>query len=149
MVDRPTKAHEYIFLMSKSARYYYDNEAVKEVSEYPVGSREDKKRGEFNGKYTDQSFRAIRDARNRRTVWTVATQPYSGAHFAVFPPKLIEPCIKAGCPQDGIVLDPFMGAGTTGVVCKQWKRAYVGIELNPEYIKMATKRINETQEPLF
>ena len=79
--------------------------------------------------------------RNKRTVWTVATKPYSEAHFATFPPALIEPCIRAGCPEGGICLDPFFGAGTTGLVAKKLGRHYIGIELNPEYIGMAQKRI--------
>lgn len=104
VTDRCTKAHEYIFLLTKSARYWYDAEAVKEESVYPEGSREDVPQGVFQGKRDGSdgmngSFRAIRNTRNRRSVWTVPTQPYSGAHFAVFPPDLIKPCILAGCPD--------------------------------------------------
>lgn len=117
VTDRCTKAHEYIFLLSKQARYYFDAKAIAEPTEYPVGSRDDVLQGGFNGKNvgSDQkAFRAIRDTRNRRSVWTVTTQPFSQSHFATFPPKLIEPCILAGCPVGGNVLDPFGGAGTTG-----------------------------------
>jgi DNA modification methylase len=81
------------------------------------------------------------ETRNKRDVWTVATQPYKEAHFATFPPKLIEPCILAGCPENGVVLDPFCGSGTTGVVALRHKRGFIGIELNPDYIALAHKRI--------
>jgi DNA modification methylase len=89
--------------------------------------------------------------RNKRSVWTVATQPFSEAHFATFPPDLINPCILAGCPEGGIVLDPFMGAGTTGVVCADLGRNYIGIELNPEYVHIANERIKQAtrQERIF
>lgn len=151
VTDRCTKSHEYIFLLSKSQHYYYDADTIKEPTVYPVGSRVDKQRGEFKGKYhiheefkhISDSFRAIRNSRNKRDVWNVATIPYQGAHFATFPPDLIEPCILAGCPENGIVLDTFMGAGTTGLVTKRNNRNYIGIELNPEYIKIAEKRISE------
>lgn len=113
--DRPTRAHEYIFLFSKSDRYYYDHAAIKEV----------------NG-------------RNRRTVWSIPTQSFKGAHFATFPATLIEPCILAGSRPDDIVLDPFFGSGTVGVVCNQLQRRYVGIELHPDYVQIALKRISES-----
>jgi DNA modification methylase len=149
VTDRCTKAHEYIFLMSKGPRYYYDPEAIKEASEYPDDNR---KARASEKDYTD---RVVKDriaamnpknatnylTRNRRSVWTVATQPYSGAHFATFPPALIEPCILAGCPKDGTVLDPFGGAGTTGLVADRLQRNAVMIELNPEYATMAERRI--------
>lgn len=151
VTDRCTKAHEYIFLLSKSPTYYFDNKAIKEPTVYPTGTRTDKKRGDFKGKYhvhedfkhISDSFRAIRDYRNKRDVWTVSTKPYRGAHFATFPEELIQPCILAGCPIDGIVLDPFMGSGTTGRVSKLHGRHYVGIELNPAYIELAEQRIVE------
>lgn len=146
--DRCTKSHEYIFLLTKSARYFYDHEAVKEPSLYPPGTRQNVEKGGFNSKYSegsgrkgDESFRAIREKRNRRSVWTVATRPYSGAHFAVFPPQLIEPCILAGCPVGGTVLDPFAGSGTTGAVALTHDRQFIGIELNPEYLELAKQRI--------
>jgi DNA modification methylase len=150
VTDRCTKAHEYIFLLSKSARYWYDAEAVKEdaapesaarykagFSSYSGGSLETggQTRGENNAavEWTGN--------RNKRSVWTVTTKPYSGAHFATFPQDLIEPCIKAGCPPNGIVLDPFMGAGTTAVVARKLGRNYIGMELNQEYINIAEQRI--------
>lgn len=113
--DRPTKAHEYLFLLAKSERYHYDAAAV---CEQPSG-------------------------RNRRTVWTVPTRPFFGAHFATFPPDLIEPCILAGSRPGDVVLDPFNGAGTTGLVSYMHGRQYVGIELNPEYVEITRKRLTE------
>jgi site-specific DNA-methyltransferase (cytosine-N4-specific) len=118
--DRPTRCHEYLFLFSKSLRYYYDNDSVREA----------------NG-------------RNRRTVWSIPTEPFSGAHFATFPPSLVEPCILAGSSPGDWVLDPFFGAGTVGVVCEQQHRSYVGIELNPVYVELAVERIRDTERLLF
>ena len=141
--DRPTKSHEYIFLLSKSKRYFYDNEAIKEAA-----TNGERFHGSYLGGGNPTQSRNGRDdennrlaTRNKRTVWTVATKPFAEAHFATFPEKLIEPCIKAGCPEGGICLDPFFGAGTTGLVAKKLGRHYIGIELNPEYIGMAQKRI--------
>lgn len=116
--DRCTKAHEYIFLFSKSSSYYFDADAIKEP-----------------GKTTDREFR------NRRSVWTIATRPYSGAHFATFPPDLILPCILAGAPEGGMVLDPFMGSGTTAMVARDNGRFGVGCELNPDYVELIRKRL--------
>lgn len=142
--DRCTKAHEYIFLLTKSTRYHFDIDAIKEPAKF-AGMRRDQKKGEFKAKGEplpgQLPFRAIRDVRNRRSVWTVTTKPFKGAHFATFPPDLIEPCILAGCPKDGVVLDPFFGAGTVGLVAKKHGRKWIGIELNPEYAAMAEKRI--------
>lgn len=192
VTDRPTKSHEYIFLMAKSQRYHYDAEAIKEpgvthedrphgvvrdrIFEYdskqavisgrkkPAGwdtdpgshgsfhregrAKPDKQRGHSR---RHDGFNDLWDAmekaeqcsgkRNKRDVWTVATQPYPEAHFATFPEKLIEPCILAGCPERGIVLDPFLGSGTTAAVALRLNRQFVGIELNPEYIKLAEKRM--------
>ena len=112
--DRCTKSHEYIFLLSKNPKYYFDNEAIKEDAEP--------------------------EKRNKRSVWTITTKPFKGAHFAVFPPDLIEPCILAGCPKDGVVLDPFMGSGTTGMVAQELGRKWIGCELNPEYINLQKTR---------
>ncbi len=153
VTDRCTKAHEYIFLLSKSPHYYYDYEAIKEPTVYPVGSRTDKKRGEFKGKFhahedfkhISDSFRAIRDTRNKRDVWNVSAKPYRGAHFATFPKDLIEPCILAGCPIGGTVLDCFFGSGTVGEVAVENQRDFIGIELNKKYCEMAKERINNTQ----
>lgn len=164
VTDRPTKSHEYIFLLSKQPKYYYDNEAIKERAIYgtidvrgSVGTfgqpqkqrREDKVRGSFNGKYGTEAFRAIRDKRNKRSVWTVSTKPLKEAHFATFPEDLIEPCILAGCPLNGVVMDPFFGSGTTGLVSLKHGRNFVGIELNPEYIKIAKRRLSKVQLELI
>ena len=177
VTDRCTKAHEYIFLLSKSARYFYDAKAVKEratsidedgnhvwtgrpVSEmgkpqhHEMREADPSKRslglGEVKGAPGLRSCGYSDDGkRNRRSVWTVATKPYSGAHFAVYPPELIRPCIRAGCPEGGTVLDPFNGSGTTGAVATQENRQYIGIELNPEYIALAENRIKAEVLPLF
>lgn len=142
--DRCTKAHEYIFLLSKSERYFYDVEAVKEPSVYADSGRESKRRGEFNDKGQPEGrepFRAITETRNRRSVWTVATKPYKGAHFATFPPNLVEPCVLAGSRPGDIVLDPFMGSGTTAAVAVKHGRQYLGCELNPDYKALQDERI--------
>ncbi len=163
VTDRPTKAHEYIFLLSKSARYYYDHEAIKEpaVNGDPTSPRGSRgcdtpnaglRKQDAVGKQTYTGFNDRYEPleyRNKRDVWTVTTKPYSGAHFAVFPPDLIEPCVLAGAPAGGVVLDPFCGSGTTGAVAKAHGREFIGIELNPEYIALAWKRIDEVQAPLF
>lgn len=129
--DRCTKAHEYIFLLSKSKRYFYDHEAVKEDAQHP----------EIRYKNIGRCGTSDDGKRNRRSVWTVATSHFNGAHFATFSPALIEPCILAGCPADGTVLDPFNGAGTTGLVCQRLGRNYIGIELNPEYLAITRRRL--------
>lgn len=169
--DRPTRAHEYVFLLSKSARYFYNAEAVKEpaVGFYnasPAGSKGTRKpnarrRGNSRtfrggGAYThdraaENSASVERDShgltpnetgkRNRRTVWTIATRPYKGAHFATFPEELVRPCILAGSRPGDTVLDPFCGSGTTGAVAIQEGRDFIGIEINPEYSKMSEQRI--------
>jgi len=144
--DRCTKAHEYIFLMSKSQRYFYDAEAIKEQSNYPDDNRKARSNKNLKRMPTNQ-IAGIRPGsqtyplRNRRSVWTVTTHPYSESHFATFPPKLIEPCILAGSRINDVVLDPFMGAGTTAVVSAQLGRKYIGMELSPEYCEMARERI--------
>jgi len=144
VTDRPTKAHEYIFLLSKSQKYYYDNEAIKEPSKENYGTR-----NRSNGKYHKEGFglqphtgleRNYTKA-NKRTVWTVSTKPYKGAHFATFPPNLIKPCILAGAPPRGTVLDPFFGSGTTGAVAQELDRQWVGIEINAEYVELAENRM--------
>jgi DNA modification methylase len=143
--DRCTKAHEYIFLLSKNERYHFDADAIKEpAKEWP--GHTSKKQGDFAGKGAtpgtgQRAFRAITDTRNRRSVWTVTTKPFKEAHFATFPPDLIEPCVLAGCPAGGVVLDPFFGAGTTGLVAQRNGRGFLGIELNPDYIDIAKRRI--------
>lgn len=125
--DRPTRTHEYMFLLSKSVRYYYDADVIKEPAA-GAGSVEQ---------------------RNRRSVWTVSQQPYSGAHFATFPPKLIEPCILAGCPAGGTVLDPFVGSGTAMYVAKELGRKGVGCDLNVDYLELARKRLAQGVLPIF
>jgi len=141
--DRCTKSHEYIFLMSKSPKYYFDSEAMKEPAAQPDRIRADKMGGN-KGDETHHSPGAVFEGsktRNKRDVWFVTPQPFREAHFATYPPKLIEPCILAGCPQGGTVLDPFCGSGTTGVVAHQHGRNFIGLELNPEYAEMSRKRI--------
>lgn len=152
--DRCTKAHEYIFLLSKGPRYFFDSEAMKEpavggqsgaaASFKRTGSkREQAIPGQGYGTHRpereDVAYNG--DTRNRRSVWTVATRPYKGAHFATFPPALIEPCILAGSRPGDIVLDPFMGSGTTAQVALQHGRQYLGCELNEEYGKLIEARL--------
>ncbi len=145
--DRCTKAHEYIFLLSKSPKYYFDNEAIKEDAKYPQGPNSPqsikKGKGEF-GMDTRGGLSKIGALakKNKRSVWTVTTKPFKGAHFATFPKDLIEPCVLGGCPEGGTVLDPFGGSGTTGIVAAQHNRNAVLLELNQEYIDLAKHRIN-------
>lgn len=150
--DRPTKAHEYVFLLTKSPRYYYDAEAIKEAAVTgswdampPIGG---KKHTEGNDNHTYSGNQPALDGkRNKRTVWTITPKPFKGAHFAVMPPALVEPCILAGSRPGDLVLDPFNGAGTVGVVALTHGRRYVGIELNPEYAAMARERITRESRP--
>jgi len=140
--DRCTKSHEYIFLLSKSRKYYFDYESIKEPAKYPNdnrGSRNDSRRGTKMNSISGVTG----EKRNKRDVWNVNTKPCREAHFATFPDTLIEPCVLAGCPEGGIILDPFMGAGTTGMVAKRHNRNYVGIELNPDYVQIAENRIEK------
>lgn len=145
--DRPTKAHEYIFLLSKSAKYYYDADAIKE----PTATYDEYERDRDNTKQNNTPGRTRMaglignnyERRNKRSVWTVTTKPYKGAHFATFPPDLIEPCILAGSRENDFVLDPFCGSGTTGVVALKHGRRFVGIDLNPDYLALAEKRIQK------
>jgi DNA modification methylase len=172
--DRPTRSHEYIFLLSKSRKYYYDADAIKEPAKEWKGQagtferdhgkatlleipgqkcvshrsnrkqREPVKRGGFNGKTNAllgrEAFRAIVPMRNKRSVWTINTKAFTGAHFAVFPPDLVKPCILAGCPVGGQVLDPFGGSGTVAMVAAELGRDSIYIDLKPEYVEMAKKR---------
>lgn len=176
VTDRCTKAHEYLFLLSKSPRYYYNPQAIEERAIYggqelgimrgdksravamgrtPSGNelaavkrRESKKRGEFNGKTNAlpgrEAFRAIKETRNKRSVWTVETCAYAAAHFATYPPDLIKPCILAGSKPGDAVLDPFAGSGTTGMVALELGRKAVLIELNPDYVKLIRQRCHVT-----
>jgi DNA modification methylase len=156
--DRCTKAHEYLFMLTKSARYYFDAEAIAEPALNPDGFKyaggyrdtlslvEDSKRVNVgsarlpNGTVPHYSA-GFRDKRNRRSVWHIATEPFPEAHFATFPTALVEPCIKAGSKQGDLILDPFSGSGTTGVVALELGRNYVGIELNLEYVEMSLRRL--------
>ncbi len=147
--DRCTKAHEYIFLLSKNAKYYFDNEAIKQPAKWIVGDDRGKRADTRRNKKGMNSMSGITKAKvNKRSVWTVTTKPFKGAHFATFPPDLIEPCVLAGCPEGGTVLDPFGGAGTTGLVAEQNNRDSILIELNPDYIEIAKERLNN-DAPLF
>lgn len=176
VTDRCTKAHEYLFLLSKSERYFFDPDGMKEPavkgaagSEFHTGktgahqmgraSTKPRKQNSTNdsfvpgatahgGLHREGSEREP-ETRNRRSVWTVATRPYKGAHFATFPPALIEPCILAGSRADDIVLDPFMGSGTTAAVALQHGRQYLGCELNPAYQPLQDARIATAVGPLF
>ncbi|MBQ7574359.1 MAG: site-specific DNA-methyltransferase [Clostridia bacterium] len=156
--DRCTKSHEYIFLLSKSKRYYFDNSAMREpaVSLNDLSRRlqsghalwtNNKAKDTYavSGKNRSRTELYSKDGmRNKRDVWFVNTKKYSGAHFATYPDTLIEPCILAGCPKGGIVLDPFIGSGTTAVVAARHNRHYIGIELNPNYVKIANTRIEDS-----
>lgn len=152
--DRCTKAHEYIFLLSKSERYFFDSEAMREPCSEDMQRRAAKGHTRGAGGKIDASRQDadtlrgehakaidVSNGRNRRSVWTVATRPYKGAHFATFPPALIEPCVLAGSRPGDIVLDPFMGSGTTAAVAVQHERQYLGCELNPEYGPLQEERI--------
>ena len=151
--DRCTKAHEYIFLLSKSARYFYDAESIEEDAKWERwGNQTEKKKhsgtaGHLGGKTLEEL--PIRDKKNRRSVWSVPTKSYKGAHFATYPPELIRPCILAGCPKGGVVLDPFGGSGTTAAVANEEGRDAILCELNPEYIPLINKRVSEVQPKLF
>lgn len=167
--DRCTKAHEYLFLLSKNERYYFDSEAMQEPA---VGRNahdltgagyaapgQTRNRGNrtakdgknealgkrtyagFNARWNEATADGVPATRNRRSVWTVPTAPFKGAHFATFPPALIEPCVLAGIRPGGMVLDPFGGAGTTGLVAAQHGRVGVLCELNPAYVDIAERRI--------
>jgi DNA modification methylase len=148
VTDRPTKAHEYIFLMSKSPHYFYDIDAIREPLDHPNRSGTNPRLAIDNtglgahGSAVNGGINSNPLGRNKRTVWTVTPKPYKGAHFATFPPALIEPCILAGTPVGGVVLDPFAGSGTTLAVAIQHGRRGVGIELNPAYITLAIERIS-------
>jgi DNA modification methylase len=146
VTDRPTKSHEYVFLLSKAERYFYDAAAIKErdsgessgngfagrqgTAEYHAAS---------GGEGTDERWQPG-EGRNRRSVWTITTKPFSGAHFATFPRELVQPCILAGSRSGDVVLDPFMGSGTTGQVATDLGRQFIGCELNPKYVELHEMR---------
>jgi len=153
--DRPTKAHEHVFMLSKNARYYWDQDAVREESEHTY------KAGALTAGYSTGSgrcdgtphragigFGVAEKGRNIRSVWTIPTQPFPGAHFAVMPPALADRCIRAGSAIGDTILDPFSGAGTTGMVARRLQRQYIGIELNPTFADMSRSRI-DSDAPLF
>jgi len=153
VTDRPTKAHEYVFLLSKGPRYYFDQEAVREPLTESAIQRDQSPRGRrqngggsvesMNGIVYTQDFGDMKNnpaGRNIRSVWEIATQPTPEAHFATYPEELVRRCILAGCPKGGVVLDPFMGSGTTAVVARKNGRRSVGVELNPDYCEIARKR---------
>ena len=167
VTDRCTKSHEYIFLLSKNKNYYYDNDAIREPHTWeeskprPSGMERNAKKYREKVKYggggtgfaghsgslkADGTSLNHPNGRNKRSVWTVTTKPYAEAHFATFPPDLIEPCVLAGCPKGGVVLDPFMGSGTTGLVAQELGRKWIGCELNKDYIEM--QKIRTAQQTL-
>jgi hypothetical protein len=144
--DRCTKAHEYIFLLSKSQKYYYDHESIKDPVKQDWGTRDrsdGKYHNEGSGLQPHSGLEKSYETANKRSVWTVTTKPYEGAHFAVFPQDLIEPCIMAGAPVGGVVLDPFMGSGTTAQVAQNLSRKYLGCELNTDYKPLQDKRLRQ------
>lgn len=186
VTDRCTKSHEYIFMLSKSAKYYYDQEAIKEPAIYDVNgtgtaSRKARQKDEsklqptgrnngirkaafkdptaMNGKHKEDGHGKRHDGfneryqgigmRNKRDVWNIGTSTFPEAHFAKFPEEIPAICIKAGCPIDGVVLDPFMGAGTTALVARKLNRNFIGFELNPEYVEIAQRRMTKDLGSIF
>jgi DNA modification methylase len=157
VADRTTPSHEMVYMLSKSETYYYDHEAVKEpaVCDRPSGNgfkrgpRKSYQNADGSARGNDERWRDVGGKRNRRSVWTVSVRPFKGAHHATFPPDLIDPCILAGCPEGGVVLDPFFGAGTTGVAAIRRNRSFVGIEINPDYAALAERRIFNEYEQLL
>ena len=161
--DRPSRCYEHIFLLTKSKKYFYDAAAIAEPIASTTAARYRTGRGAGHkyadevpgqgkvqginrtrsGGYYDEAL--IPTMRNKRDVWLINTVPYSGGHFAAYPPKLAETCIKAGCPKGGVVIDPFLGSGTTAAVTKSLDRRYIGIELNIEYCALARARIGGVQ----
>ncbi|UJR81462.1 DNA-methyltransferase [Sandaracinus amylolyticus] len=165
VTDRPTKSHEYLFLLTKSERYFYDADSIRtplaEKTFTAYGTTRRSKGTDALGKIAAHNIaRDVPERKprlnadgepagaNRRSVWTIATRPYEGAHFATFPPDLVEPCVLAGCPREGLVLDPFAGSGTTLQVALERGRRALGIELNPEYARLIEQRLASVQFPL-
>lgn len=161
--DRCTRSHEYIFLLAKSKKYYFDADSIKEPilditkKRYEYGWSGAFK-GQFKGSPDETRFQEGKpigpgefytsDMRNKRSVWTTSLKPFKDAHFATFPPDLIEPCILAGCPEGGIVLDPFMGSGTTALVSLKNNRKFIGIDISSEFCEMARNRIILAQKQI-
>lgn len=159
--DRPSRCYEHVFLLTKSRSYYYDAAAIAEpvAESTPMRMRRKFGKNKYSAGIPGQAHQHLNDyrpngyaeediplLRNKRDVWQINSVPYKGAHFAAYPPKLVETCLLAGCPQDGIVLDPFLGSGTTAAVAKQMGRHYIGIELNPDYCELAKHRIGGVTE---
>lgn len=159
--DRPSRCYEHIFLLTKSKSYYYDAAAIAEpvAESTPMRMRRKFGKNKYSAGIPGQTHQHLNDyrpngyaeediplLRNKRDVWQINSVPYKGAHFAAYPPKLVETCLLAGCPPDGIVLDPFLGSGTTAAVAKQMGRHYIGIELNPDYCTLAEQRIGGVAE---
>ena len=159
--DRPSRCYEHVFLLTKSRSYYYDAAAIAEpvAESTPMRMRRKFGKNKYSADIPGQAHQHLNDyrpngyaeediplLRNKRDVWQINSVPYKGAHFAAYPPKLVETCLLAGCPQDGIVLDPFLGSGTTAAVAKQMGRHYIGIELNPDYCELAKQRIGGVTE---
>lgn len=159
--DRPSRCYEHIFLMAKSRKYYFNAEAIAEpvAESTPMRMRRKFGKNKYSAGIPGQAHQHLNDyrpngyaeediplLRNKRDVWQINSVPYKGAHFAAYPPNLVETCLLAGCPPDGIVLDPFLGSGTTAAVAKQMGRHYIGIELNPDYCTLAEQRIGGVTE---
>ena len=159
--DRPSRCYEHVFLLTKSRSYYYDAAAIAEpvAESTPMRMRRKFGKNKYSAGIPGQAHQHLNDyrpngyaeediplLRNKRDVWQINSVPYKGAPFAAYPPKLVETCLLAGCPQDGIVLDPFLGSGTTAAVAKQMGRHYIGIELNPDYCELAKQRIGGVTE---
>jgi DNA modification methylase len=162
--DRFCKSHEYLFLLAKNQKYYFNNEAIQEpISESYANDKRPhgilRQRFYTNSKYIKSGMIKLNkndfpkekraETRNKRSVWTITTKPYKEAHFATYPPELVTPCVLAGSREGDVVLDPFIGSGTTAYVAKKLGRQYLGIELNPEYVDMANKRLTQLQERLL
>ena len=150
--DRCTKSHEYIFLLSKSRRYYYNYKAIQEPATTTDSVIRDREAGQMNKVPGRSHMNGLKHnrykVRNKRDVWSVPVRPFKGAHFATFPEELIKPCVLAGSRENGIVLDPFFGSGTTGVVATKFNRDFIGIELNSDYIDIAKRRLESVQTEL-
>ena len=152
VTDRPTKSHEYLFLLSKSPKYFYDYEAIREEGVIKAGTKGAK--GSVERSTTNKvnsrppEYKVYDGMRNKRDVWTINTKPFKGAHFAVMPEALVEPCVLAGSAEGDTVLDPFTGSGTVAVVANRHGRNFVGTELNPEYAEIAKERITNAS-PMF
>ena len=159
--DRPSRCYEHIFLLTKSKSYYYDAAAIAEpvAESTPMRMRRKFGKNKYSAGIPGQTHQHLNDyrpngyaeediplLRNKRDVWQINSVPYKGAHFAAYPPKLVETCLLAGCPPEGIVLDPFLGSGTTAAVARQMGRHYIGIELNPDYCTLAEQRIGGVTE---